>query len=535
MLSKKRFNHILIKALSHVLVGAKAQMGFRRSVSINMPPLSISRFIVPYQQATDGQYNLVEDYSRSDNAGLSVLHMNKVTAIVEGNVSEKSTQLKASLYTGWLLLIKQMRIQSWYAEKICSYSLSMYLLLLLFSCSTPKESKDDILWIDLQKAEKRSYLDASEVISNIEYVALETNSQCIVGEPVVISVSENYILSFSGSNCHLFSRNGHFIRTIGQRGNGPQDYIGDFYNVKIDEKSGMVYLMGVLNILAYRLSGDFFMKLNIRDLVKNFGISIPLNIKHWKENLFFANFNLGSVNEPYRFIIFSLEGEIVKLFSNNNIFFETDGKLPFSSIYTDVNIYSFNEQLYFKEILCDTLFRISEQLDLVPEIIFDTHDKKTLTNMLRFYYSSTPEYYAITKIYELENYMLLFDSAPFKFKYFLYEKNNNRLFSFEHELLFEHEQISHILGSTSSRTFRLPGLSNDIDGGLPIMPDFFNNIQNNQQIVTVYQSYLLKGQLTEKHFERVKIKDQEAHKRLRNLLSNLDEEDNPVLMIATFK
>ena len=409
--------------------------------------------------------------------------------------------------------------------------------LLLFSCSTPKENKDEILLIDINKAEKRSYLNASEVISKIEYVALETNSQCIVGEPVVISVSENYILSFSGSNCHLFSRNGHFITTIGQRGNGPQDYIDDLYNVKIDEKSGMVYLMGVFDILAYRLSGDFFMKLNIRDLVKNFGISIPLNIKHWKENLFCANFNLGSVNEPYRFIIFSLEGEIVKLFSNNNIFFEADGKLSSRSFahYIDASIYCFNEQLYFKEILCDTLFRISEQLDLVPEIIFDTHDKKTLNNMRRFYYSSTPEYYAITKIYELENYMLLFGSAPFKFKYFLYEKNNNRLFSFEHELLFEQEQISHIARSTSSRTFRLPGLSNDVDGGLPIIPVFFNNIQNNQQIVTVYQSYLLKEQLTEKHFERVKIKDQEAHKRLRNLLVNLDEEDNPVLMIATFK
>ena len=51
----------------------------------------------------------------------------------------------------------------------------------------------------------------------------------------------------------------------------------------------------------------------------------------------------------------------------------------------------------------------------------------------------------------------------------------------------------------------------------------------------IYQSYLLKEQLTEEHFARCDIKDSEAHKRLRSLLANLDWEDNPILMIATFK
>jgi hypothetical protein len=54
-------------------------------------------------------------------------------------------------------------------------------------------------------------------------------------------------------------------------------------------------------------------------------------------------------------------------------------------------------------------------------------------------------------------------------------------------------------------------------------------------LVALYQSYLLKEYLTDEHFARQNIKDQEAHQRLKDLLANLDEEDNPVLMIATFK
>ena len=46
--------------------------GFLPEVSISMSPLSFNRSIVKLQQASDGQYNYVEDYSSSSNAGISV-------------------------------------------------------------------------------------------------------------------------------------------------------------------------------------------------------------------------------------------------------------------------------------------------------------------------------------------------------------------------------------------------------------------------------------------------------------------------------
>ena len=46
--------------------------GFLPSVSISLSPVSFNRSIVKLQQATDGQYNYVEDYSSSSSAGISV-------------------------------------------------------------------------------------------------------------------------------------------------------------------------------------------------------------------------------------------------------------------------------------------------------------------------------------------------------------------------------------------------------------------------------------------------------------------------------
>ena len=46
--------------------------GFLPSVSIDVSPLSFNRSIVKLQQASDGQYNYVEDYSSNTSAGMSI-------------------------------------------------------------------------------------------------------------------------------------------------------------------------------------------------------------------------------------------------------------------------------------------------------------------------------------------------------------------------------------------------------------------------------------------------------------------------------
>jgi outer membrane protein TolC len=57
---------------NELLLFENFKKGFLPAVSINMSPFSFNRSIVKLQQANDGQYNYVEDYSGSSSAGLSI-------------------------------------------------------------------------------------------------------------------------------------------------------------------------------------------------------------------------------------------------------------------------------------------------------------------------------------------------------------------------------------------------------------------------------------------------------------------------------
>ena len=398
-------------------------------------------------------------------------------------------------------------------------------IICLSSCSSQSQIDDSLLRIDFSKFDSRKHLLASEVVSEIEYVTLETSSNCLIGEAFTFFISENYILTFSNSNCFLFSREGKFIRSIGQKGNGPSDYGGGSnYRVMIDEKSEMVYLiLNFFEIVAYRITGEFVKKLTVNELSDKIKVNHRyISFDFWKDNLFCAHINLSG-KEQYRFCIFTLEGEIIKLFPNN-IFFDAD---RLRQIFLG-GVYFSNEHIFFKQGYSDTIFRLSDTFELVPAIVFDLPGKKIPENVR--YQIRYDEFCYIQGISVFENYLFLKNSNN-SYDY-LYDLKNNRLIAFESDPLLRKVLP---LPDGTLREFSLRGLKNDIDGGLPLLPAYASHIQNNQQMVCVYQSYLLKEQLTEDHFARCDIKDREAHKRLQSLLANLDEEDNPVIMIATLK
>ena len=417
--------------------------------------------------------------------------------------------------------------------------LAFFSLFILLSCSSPtkkNDAKNEILKIDFNEAAYRDYFNASEVISNIEYVALETSSECLLGEVVSACISENFILTFSNSNCLLFSRKGQFIRRIGQRGNGPQDFKYDSYRVEIDEHSDRIYLLGLFEICAYRISGQFVKRLDLFEFQKRGDTSTyPCNVTHWKDNLFCGNMNLNSGKEPHRCIIFNLDGEIIKLFPSHIFFNGSNG--VYSSFNSDANIYLYNDQLFFKERLCDTLFRITNELDFVPEIIFDLPGYKMPTEVRGESLNINLPDFFIGNIQEVKDYLLLYGGKRGSgYLTSLYDKNKNQLISIKSDPFFQREMTIPLPdGRTHTRTTSLNGLRNDIDGGLPFSSSINCHIQNNNQLINIYQSYFLKEKLTDEHFKRYTIKDQEAHKRLKKLLEDLDWDDNPVITIATFK
>ena len=400
-------------------------------------------------------------------------------------------------------------------------------LILLSSCNAHNENtKEAYLQVNLSEASKNSKICASDVISDIEYVALETSDECLLDYVVRFSISENYILTYSGKNCFLFSRTGKFIRKIGQKGQGPEDHLGGLYNVKIRETTGDVYLMGTGQIYLYKITGEFVKKLNLFELSREKGLSGLRNTSHWKDDLFCSNIDLFMGNEPYRFVVYTLDGEIVKLFDNFLLFDVFDS---YTAYVQSAKIYNFNDKLFVKEILCDTLFQITDKFELEPEVVYKLPGKKIPTAM-RGRRDKPFQERQIHALSEVENYQCISS-----IDYYLYDKKNKLATIIEpHPTLMKVTKTNPMYG-IESRTIPYRGLINDIDGGLPFWPDDFSHIQNNRQLACIYHAYEFKEKLTEAYLAEQNIKDKEAHQRLRSLLSHLNEDDNPVLMIATFK
>ena len=76
------------------------------------------------------------------------------------------------------------------------------------------------------------------------------------------------------------------------------------------------------------------------------------------------------------------------------------------------------------------------------------------------------------------------------------------------------------------------GIINDIIGGLPFFPRYY---AGNNVVVDVWNVENMKEMLTDEYFEKQTIKDKEGHEKLKALLNNLKEDDNPVVVVAKLK
>ena len=142
-----------------------------------------------------------------------------------------------------------------------------FLILVLAGCqSGNKESGQtkELPVIDISKKypEKTFIL---QDIADIEYIPLETTDEVLLGEySVIFHVSDKYILVYEKfrGDIFVFNRNGKAIASFNRTGQGGEEYIGiSWAGVVFDEKTEEIFVFGIDRILVYSLNGEFKRKL----------------------------------------------------------------------------------------------------------------------------------------------------------------------------------------------------------------------------------------------------------------------------------
>ena len=75
-------------------------------------------------------------------------------------------------------------------------------------------------------------------------------------------------------------------------------------------------------------------------------------------------------------------------------------------------------------------------------------------------------------------------------------------------------------------------ISYDLNGGLSFIPRYYagNNI-----VVDIWNAEEMEEILTEEYFSLQTIKDQQSYQKLRKVLKNLKDDDNPVVVVAQLR
>lgn len=279
----------------------------------------------------------------------------------------------------------------------------VFILLMVtsYACSSKKVEEKEMT-INLRQAfEQLEEISVKDIGSHIDYVPLETTDESLIGDRAYIRILEDKLLVGSREQpVKMFDRKtGKFIRCVGKIGQGADEYLlqDGFPVFWTDDMSGTIYVQTEgQRILRFDANGNPLEHINLPEGMSRLqGLSVIGN----GDDLYFYQKTLSKKNEDkifsYNIPTGKLQTEIVN--HEDTIPFELTrtpiilggGNIPVSTRclilhlkndkvvfdYTkEPCLWAFGDQVYLKENFNDTLYCVSDQ-SLEPRYVFDLGDR----------------------------------------------------------------------------------------------------------------------------------------------------------------
>lgn len=345
----------------------------------------------------------------------------------------------------------------------------------------------------------------SQFAESVEYIPLETTEGALIGRNASFYLFGDYIISIAFRQVYLFDRkSGAFIKELKRYGQGPDEYRNTQPNIHADEKRGVVYLKDNRNVsLGLNVKGE-----------TSFSFKTPqgagayiMGYAQLTDDLF-VGFQANPVcEEQVKLMIFNKNGEVIKTFANHLQCEQDDlGSISFDS--GEGSFYRWNGQVGFKETYNDTLFMVSPD-SLSPKAVFDSGDYGiAYKDKKRLEMAAGKDYHLITDLDETDEHLF--------FRLYFKEEMHSGLYN-------KQTRETQVVRSDKSD---INGFHNDLDNFLPFSLKYATD---DQQAVGFIEAPDVITWL-EENPEKAKA----LPTRLKPL-SQLKEDDNPVLMIVTLK
>jgi len=401
---------------------------------------------------------------------------------------------------------------------IASLQRLMQILILLLSVigcqNTVNNEEKRLITFDLKTLPKVTTVTLSELgFKDIKYIPLETTDSSLIQSEYSplshdkILTGDDYYIFQHYSTVLKFRNDGSFISKIGTQGRGPDEF-QVCHDVEVGN-DGKIYI-------ADGIKSKFFIYSENGKLIRT--VNFPLARKYVEYIYFDGKFlcynqnNLADIENSFNVV--DTSGNIIKSFPNKYPF----KRHPSAFGFNHENIfYRFNNQIFKKEVYCDTIFSF-DNLCFKPHLVIQVGEKLI-----------TPEIRSVTEGLDIvKNYI-----NPFK----LFEFGDYAYYEFQTEfILFKDSKVYGFIGSKKADFEALidteKGLVNDLDGGPNITPITTKDVNT---IVAMIEAIQLKAYVASDTFRNSNPKYPKKKVELEKLANSLKETDNPVLINVSFK
>ncbi len=379
---------------------------------------------------------------------------------------------------------------------------SLYILFLIFIpfffSQFDIDNKNPIKIINLHEAfENRKSINIKDISLSSNYIQLETKTECLIGAKARVYSNYKYLISIDRERILLFDRNdGKFIREIGHKGNGPDEYLFTYSIMPYNEEKNVVYAGKNKKRLMFSIDGQLLGELPIPELVSEIG-----DIDDTAFAAFLPNYQ---GNEKNKIVVFNQNNSVIRTFPNYLSAPKSDGFFMWNP---NSWFYSRNKQLYFYELFNDTLFHVNTS-SLSPRFIFNMGIYSPPYKMKTSSKFEKDKYFMMQTLNESSKYLL----CSFKF--------NKRSYT----AIYDKDQGKTIVNDYSPESGL--GFINNINDFVPLE---FSSINEKDELICTMNPLKIK-----QWFDLNPEKISQLPEYLK-ILKNIQETNNPVIIIVKLK
>lgn len=217
-------------------------------------------------------------------------------------------------------------------------------------------------------------LNLSDYAKSVRYVPLETNDSVLIREIDNIYYEDDRILIYDNSGqCLLFDGNGRFIRNVGHKGQGPDEYLAIRSVNMIPERKQIILNTVPQKLLIYNWDADLIGKYVYPDFDDG---TLSHNILWLRDNYFYAT--------TASYIEYRMRGAIIEAGEKQSAIVTEFQNYPVRqksstsfSFYEVDKIYRKDDHIRLFNTMNDTIYTVDENFHLQPCFVFDMGKYKT--------------------------------------------------------------------------------------------------------------------------------------------------------------